>query len=171
MKKFVTPFRVGLLVLASAAFLFMFMTFVRKGGLYSRLARAEINVARSFVAEHGYRATAQDIRRARQAILALPEGAPGREMRRLGDFYAMSECRDLLFHVQEHQFTIPQITDFLAEQDLQFLGFEIDARVAAAYAQRYPQDPAKLDLAHWHDLEVETPSLFTGMYQFAVQKR
>jgi phospholipid/cholesterol/gamma-HCH transport system substrate-binding protein len=33
LKKFVTPFRVGLLVLASAAFLFMFMTFVRKGGL------------------------------------------------------------------------------------------------------------------------------------------
>jgi tetratricopeptide (TPR) repeat protein/SAM-dependent methyltransferase len=140
-------------------------------GLYSHLARAEINAARSFVAEQGYQATAQDIRRARQAILALPEGAPSGKVRRLGDFYAMSECRDLLFHVQEHQFTIPQIADFLAEQDLQLLGFEVDARVAAAYAQRHPQDPAKLDLARWHDLEVETPDLFTGMYQLAVQKR
>ncbi|HEY1542504.1 MAG TPA: tetratricopeptide repeat protein [Xanthobacteraceae bacterium] len=140
-------------------------------GLYSRLARAEINAARAFIAGQGYGATAQDIRGARQAILALPEGTPGREIWRLGDCYAMSECRDLLFHVQEHQVTIPQIADFLAEQDLQFLGFEVDARVAAAYAQRHPQDPAKLDLACWHDLEVESPRLFTGMYQFAVQKR
>lgn len=33
MKNLLTPFRVGLLVLASAAFLFVFITFVRKGGL------------------------------------------------------------------------------------------------------------------------------------------
>ena len=33
MKKLVTPFRVGLLVIASAAFLFTFLLFVRKGGL------------------------------------------------------------------------------------------------------------------------------------------
>jgi phospholipid/cholesterol/gamma-HCH transport system substrate-binding protein len=32
-KKLVTPFRVGLLVLAAAAFLFIFLTFVRKGGM------------------------------------------------------------------------------------------------------------------------------------------
>ena len=83
----------------------------------------------------------------------------------------MSECRDLLFHVQEHQFTIPQIADFIAEQDLQLLGFEVDARVARAYAQRNPQDPAMLDLGRWHDFEIEAPSLFAAMYQFAVQKR
>jgi tetratricopeptide (TPR) repeat protein/SAM-dependent methyltransferase len=140
-------------------------------GLYSRLARAEINAARAFIAGQGYGSTAQEIRRARQDILALPEGTPGREVRRWGDFYAMSECRDLLFHVQEHQFTIPQIAGFVAEHDLQFLGFEVDARVATAYAQRNPQDPAMLDLARWHDLEVESPSLFAAMYQFAVQKR
>jgi len=140
-------------------------------GLYSRLARAEVNAARAFIVEHGYRATAPDIRHARQAILAFPQGTPGREVRRLGDFYAMSECRDLLFHVQEHQFTIPQIADFVAEQELQFLGFEVDSRVARAYAQRNPQDPAMLDLACWHDLEVDSPRLFTAMYQFAVQKR
>ena len=33
MTKFITPFRVGLLVLASGAFLFAFLTFVRKGGM------------------------------------------------------------------------------------------------------------------------------------------
>lgn len=38
MKKLLTPFRVGLLVLASGVFLFIFLTFVRKGGLASREA-------------------------------------------------------------------------------------------------------------------------------------
>jgi phospholipid/cholesterol/gamma-HCH transport system substrate-binding protein len=33
LKKLVTPFRVGLLVIASATFLFIFLTFVRKGGM------------------------------------------------------------------------------------------------------------------------------------------
>lgn len=33
MKKLVTPFRVGLLVLSAAAFLFIFLSFVRKGGM------------------------------------------------------------------------------------------------------------------------------------------
>jgi len=35
-KKIVTPFRVGLLVIASGAILFMFLTFVRKGGMSER---------------------------------------------------------------------------------------------------------------------------------------
>jgi len=33
LKKIITPFRVGLLVIASAVFLFMFLSFVRKGGM------------------------------------------------------------------------------------------------------------------------------------------
>jgi hypothetical protein len=49
--------------------------------------------------------------------------------------------------------------------------FEVDTRIARAYAQRNPQDPAMLDLGRWHDLEAESPNLFAAMYQFAVQKR
>jgi hypothetical protein len=83
----------------------------------------------------------------------------------------MSECRDLLFHVQEHQHTLPEIAAFLAEHDLQFLGFEIDARVLKLYAEKNPDDPAMIDLAGWHRFECENPRLFAAMYQFAVQKR
>ena len=43
-------------------------------GLYSKLARADVNDARALVSERGYAATVEDIRRARQDILALPEG-------------------------------------------------------------------------------------------------
>jgi tetratricopeptide (TPR) repeat protein/SAM-dependent methyltransferase len=140
-------------------------------GLYSRLARAEINAARAFIAERGYRPTADDIRRCRAELLALPEGAPGRAVTQSGDFYSMSECRDLLFHVQEHQHTLPEIAAFLAEQNLQFLGFDLDARVLNLYGQTHPDDPAMVDLARWHDFECRNPGVFVGMYQFAVQRR
>ena len=43
-----------------------------------------------------------------------------------GDFYTMSTFRDLLFHVQEHRFTIPKIKDCLAQLGLTFCGFEAD---------------------------------------------
>ena len=31
------------------------------------------------------------------------------------DFYNMSDCRDLLFHVQEHRFNLPQIKKILGD--------------------------------------------------------
>ena len=65
---------------------------------------------------------------------ALPDGAPGKTVISAGDFYSTSDCRDLLFHVQEYQHTLPEIAAFLAAEKLQFLGFQLDARVLRAYA-------------------------------------
>ncbi|HLH92381.1 MAG TPA: tetratricopeptide repeat protein [Xanthobacteraceae bacterium] len=140
-------------------------------GLYSSLGRAEINAARAFIAERGYQPHASDIRRCRQDLLALPPQTPGRSVVQSGDFYSLSGCRDLLFHVQEHQHTLPEIATFLADQGLQFLGFEIDRRVLSAYVERHPDDPAGLDLERWQRFEVDHPGVFAAMYQFAVQKR
>jgi tetratricopeptide (TPR) repeat protein/SAM-dependent methyltransferase len=139
-------------------------------GLYSRLARAEINAARALIAARGYRPTADDIRRCRQDIFALAEGAPGATVSRAGDFYSMSECRDLLFHVQEHQHTLPEIAAFLDEHKLRFLGFDLDPRMLKLYAEANPGDPTMTDLARWHEFERQNPGLFVSMYQFAVQK-
>ena len=40
------------------------------------------------------------------------------------DFYTVSGVRDLLFHVQEHRFTISKIKEYLDKLGLIFLGFE-----------------------------------------------
>jgi hypothetical protein len=66
---------------------------------------------------------------------------------------------------------LPEIAAFVAEQDLAFLGFDIDARVLKLYSEKNPDDPAMTDLDRWHRFECENPGLFTAMYQFAVQKR
>ena len=87
------------------------------------------------------------------------------------DFFSTSDCRDLLFHVQEHRLTIPQIAGFLADNALDFIGFELEAAVASRYRALYPADTAMTDLASWDAFERQHPSTFSGMYQFWVQKR
>jgi Tfp pilus assembly protein PilF/SAM-dependent methyltransferase len=137
-------------------------------GLYSAPARQDVRAARAFIAERGYGLAADDIRRCRQDILETADGTPLKDVTRYADFFTTSECRDLLFHVEEHQLTIPQIRSFLVENDLTFIGFASPAD--AAYRQRFPDDKAMTDLDNWHVLETENPKLFVNMYQFWVQK-
>ena len=87
------------------------------------------------------------------------------------DFFSTSDCRDLLFHVQEHRLTIPQIAGFLAENELDFVAFDLDARMTAQYRKTNPTDTTMTDLASWDAFERQYPATFSGMYQFWVQKR
>ena len=87
------------------------------------------------------------------------------------DFYSTSELRDLLFHVQEHRFTIPQIGVALDELGLAFMGFELSKEKAQkTFKKIYPEEDALYDLGNWHEYETLNPQLFSGMYQFWAQK-
>ena len=67
-------------------------------GLYSELARQDLDAARAFIADKGYGPSESDIRSFRHDILALPAEHPLADLGRSGDFYDLSGCRDLLFH-------------------------------------------------------------------------
>jgi SAM-dependent methyltransferase len=140
-------------------------------GLYSEIARAGIVEARNFIAERGYGSSADDIRRCRQDLIAHEDGKAFADVYASTDFYSTSDCRDLLFHVQEHRMTIPQIADFLTENALDLIGFDLEAAVASQYRATYPADHAMTDLAAWDAFERQHPGAFSGMYQFWVQKR
>jgi hypothetical protein len=88
----------------------------------------------------------------------------------LQDFYSTSGCRDLLFNVLEHRYTVPQIKNFLAERQLLFFGFELPPETLAAFQKRYPADAALTDLDCWHDFETANPEAFLGMYIFHVAR-
>ena len=83
------------------------------------------------------------------------------------DFYSMSGCRDLLFHVHEVCFSLPQIEAMIARLGLRFLGFEFpdSGQTLSRYRARFA-DPA--DLQSWHRFEAENPDTFARMYQFWV---
>jgi SAM-dependent methyltransferase len=133
-------------------------------GLYSELARRHIVAARAFIAQQGFQPTPEDIRRCRQELLR----SPFKEVAMASDFFTTSECRDLLFHVQETRTTIPQIESFIAENGLQFIGFEFAPQVQQRYENIFGNFGR--DLQRWHSFELQNPDAFSGMYQFAVQK-
>jgi SAM-dependent methyltransferase len=139
-------------------------------GLYSELARTDVVHARAFIAEHGYAATPDGIRRCRQKMMAQTDDPLLAQAWRRSDFYSMSGCRDLLFHAMEHRLTLPEIAAFLDAGNLRFLGFDAEAGLQRRYASRFPSDVAKTDLASWHQFEMENPASFVGMYQFWIQK-
>jgi SAM-dependent methyltransferase len=137
-------------------------------GLYSESARQAVVEARQFIEERGYASTADDIRRCRQDLIDGDEQFAALTV--WGDFYSTSECRDLLFHVQEHRFMLPQLKEALRGVGLNFIGFSVDSSVTEEYGARFPDDKAQTDLDNWHRFEIEFPDTFAAMYDFWVQK-
>ena len=151
---------------------------LRPGGLmfvalYSEAARQPVVMLREMIAEKDYAASVDNIRRFRGDIMDAARNGDT-EMAKIvewRDFYGMSCCRDLLFHVQEHRFTIPKIEDALDQLGLEFLGFDMSGnRPAMLEFQAIHDDTAFASLAAWHEFECENPATFHAMYQFWVQK-
>jgi SAM-dependent methyltransferase len=138
-------------------------------GLYSDLARRNVVAARALIAQRGYRPVAEDIRRCREDIIAAEEPLL-KSLMNGPDFFTMSECRDLLFHVQEHRITLPEIKSFVTAENLIFTGFILDAATLRRFAARFPGRTAPNDLDRWHAFEAEAPNTFAGMYRFQVRK-
>ena len=98
-----------------------------KIGLYGEADRQDIISGRSLIVEMGYTASPEDIRQCRQDIISMAEDKNWKMAKICSrpDFFCLSNCRDLLFHVQEHRFTLPQIEAVLKALNLKFLGFEM----------------------------------------------
>jgi hypothetical protein len=139
-------------------------------GLYSERGRRDVVAARAFIAAGAYLPSAADIRRCRQDLIGAGDAAFAPLALR-SDFYGTGECRDLLFHAQEHRFSLPRIGEMLDSLALRLVGFLLAPQVAELYAARFPDDRSMTELMHWNDLEAEFPDAFAGMYLFWVQKR
>jgi SAM-dependent methyltransferase len=135
-------------------------------GLYSETARQSLKAARSLIAERGYRATAADIRSCREELIQRFGMPPFR------DFSSLSGCRDLLFNVMEHEFTIPQIAAFIDANALSFLGFtQLPPATAKEFRQDFPASGAWQELDAWTSFERKHPLTFGNMYIFWVEQR
>ena len=133
-------------------------------GLYSKIARRGIGEAQQRIAQWGYGASADDIRCCRQDLLDMERSkARTSRSRTLSDFFGVSSCRDLLFHVQEQQMRLPAIAEFLRGNDLTFLGFEIGDTTLQAYRRQFCRRPGShqpSELAH--TFESDNPDTFSG---------
>lgn len=143
-----------------------------KIGLYSELARDQVIKIRNYVKEKKYPHTLEGIRACRKDILDLPPRDPLREyFTKSDDFYATSSIRDLIFHVQEHRMTLPQIKVEMDKMGLSCLSVAItELNTMKRFDKMFPQDVRRKNLENWHIFEQKFPYTFTGMYQFWCQK-
>lgn len=140
-------------------------------GLYSEIARQDIVAAQNFARDNAYQPTPEGIRTCRQALFALSDDDMAKKATLSSDFYTTSTVRDLVFHVQEHRFTLPEISQLLGEHNLEFLGFTLSMELKNCYLAEYKDDPAAISLANWHRYELEHPETFVGMYNFWTRKK
>lgn len=139
---------------------------VMRLALYSQTARRSVAAARALIAERGYAANADDIRRCRHEIMALADSAAEKRVTAFSDFFSVSECRDLLFHVREHRFTIPDIKHLLDRAGLRLIGFELEPGQHDAFARQFPDQAALADLEAWQAFEASHRDAFAEMYKF-----
>ena len=139
-------------------------------GLYSRRARAPVNAARALIAARGWPATPEGVRAFRAHVLALPDSDTLSALRHGKDFFSLSGCRDLVFHVQEHQFDLHEIASMLKDAGLIFASLDPPADVRAQFATRFGESADQRDLGMWDQLEAEDTTLFAGMYLIWCQK-
>ena len=137
-------------------------------GLYSELARHDIVEVRKEITALRVGTSEAEIRKFRQ-LLAESHDENHQQLTRWNDFFSLSMLRDLIFHVQEHRFTLPQIKNCLDELGLKFCGFE--NRVATSnFRELHGNEVDIYDLELWHQFEERNPRAFAGMYKFWCQK-
>jgi ubiquinone/menaquinone biosynthesis C-methylase UbiE len=136
--------------------------------LYSELARQHIVEMRQEISKAGIGSSDAAMKSFRTTVMESDK-SHHKKILNSYDFYSLSELKDLLFHVQEHRFTIPQIQDCLYQLGLKFCGFESDEIVSQfKLTNTGANDPYDLD--RWHTYEEANPGVFMGMYQFWCQK-
>lgn len=140
--------------------------------LYSYHARQAVRLVRGTIIEpQAMEYGIENMRKVRKHVKGLPSEHDLAPLTIMNDFYSTSECRDLIFHVQEHQFDIPQIKECLNELGLEFVSFlRKDTRLDGFFHQHQsPEDFKNLDL--WNDFEKKNPLAFIGMYNFICKKK
>ncbi len=143
---------------------------VMRISLYSELARQRIALAHQQIKESGLGSSDEDIKLFRRTIFSLPTHSPLAELALSDDFYSLSGCRDLVFHVQEHRFSLLQLKEIIADLGLTLIGFDVPAWARQKFNQRYANSTDALDLNKWHEFELNYPDTFVGMYQLWLQK-
>ena len=136
-----------------------------KLGLYSDYARKHIVEARKLIKKHDFDNNISSIRNFREIIKNDKENKTLQKLNYNYDFYSTSNVRDLIFHVQEHRYTLPKISKLLKKYDLEFLGFT-NSSIKKQYSKHYPNDLKNTSLENWNEFEINNPDIFKQMYQF-----
>ena len=141
-------------------------------GLYSAIARRGVVMSRDLIDQKNYPPTLAGIRQCRQELFSSTEPQIQENVISAGAaFWTVSEVRDLIFHANEHRYTLPDIAENLRLLNLEFLGFTHQMpSEKSRYAAEFPDDEKGVNLDNWHLYEQKYPRTFANMYHFWVRK-
>ena len=137
-------------------------------GLYSELARQNIVKTRKEISKAGIGSSNAEMKSFRDMMMRSDKDHH-KSIMNYSDFYSLSTLKDLLFHVQEHRFTIAQLKEYLDKLGLKFCGFETP-QIVSDFKQTNNVKEDLYDLDKWQEYEQVNPNVFVGMYQFWCQK-
>ena len=132
-----------------------------KIGLYSELARQHIVEVRKEITLLKVGTSESEIREFRRS-LAESNDENHQLLTKSSDFFSLSMLRDLIFHVQEHRFTLPQIKKCLDELGLKFCGFD-NKDAISNFRELHGEEADIYDLALWHQYEESNPRVFLNI--------
>lgn len=138
--------------------------------LYSRQARWGINDARNVIKEKNIGSDSQSIKDFRANLQEHIKYKSIKNLEMFFDFFNLPECRDLLFHVQEHQYDLIEIKGILDDLGLEFLRFYLPEKSISKYKKHHKNDEDISDLEAWAKWEEKNPDLFASMYTFWCRK-
>ena len=133
--------------------------------LYSKAARDYVlGPASAYIAEKGYSSSTDDMRQFRRDVMYMTPDNPVTRCTSAGDFFFLSECNDLLFHVQEHRYTPHMIWDMATRHNLVPFHVSMTSERLKVFEEMFPgQSPANPDLLE--KFENEHPKAFIEMYK------
>lgn len=137
-------------------------------GLYSELARQHIAAVREEISISKIGSSPVEMKRFRDHIIKS-DNPNHKKLLHSPDFYSLSTFRDLVFHVQEHRFTIRQLKNYIQKTGFTFCGFENNA-MNDHFKTQFNEKYSEFDLDNWELYERNNPDAFGGMYQFWCQK-
>ena len=140
-----------------------------KLGLYSELARRNIIQFQKRYPIDNFNITEEKIQHYRSKILGT-SNTEDKSLMIFNDFYTMSDFRDMVFHVNEHNFNISKIKNMLEQVNLDFCGFSGFTTLGNSFINNLGKKFNRYDLNEWEKIEPHEPDLFKGMYQFWSQK-
>ncbi len=138
---------------------------------YSSDARWAINAARKVIQEKGIHSDASSIIDFRQNIDDHLKYKEVQNIQNFFDYYSLTECRDLLFHVQEHQYDLPLLKQQLDSMSMEFLGFWLDGNKVSEFKKKHKNEDDLHDLKCWAKWEEKNPNTFASMYVFWCQNK
>jgi len=138
--------------------------------LYSAVSREELSELRNEPGYPGMQCSEDEARAYRAALRDRSEDETGGELTVSQDFWSLSGFRDLVLHVSEQQFTLPEIAAALEDCNLTFRGFTLHPQYLDEFREAFPTETLPGSLDTWWKWEQENPRLFDGMYNFWVEK-